>query len=118
MKETKFSVYSFHPPEYKASFYNMFDEEMRKGNLRLMKRIEGTASPTGLIKDMVTVIASALPIIKILYDFHKETKKKKGRVIIRKKGKNYDIESYDIEELKLILTENEKESYEHSKAKP
>lgn len=108
MEEHEFKVYSFHPSEYKGRFYRIFEEEKNKGNLTYEVRIEETAPPPDLIKDIVLVTASALTILKTLYDFHKEVRKKKGRVFIRIAGDDYDLEAYDIEELKLKISSRKK----------
>jgi len=109
MAKYEFEVRSFHPPEYRSRFYSIFDEERSKGNLTCRYGIEETAPPPELVKDIILVTASSLTIIKILYDFHKEIRNKKGRVVIRIRGKDYDLEAYDIEELKLKISNKEKE---------
>jgi len=53
----------------------------------------------------VLVTAASLSIIKHLYDFYKEIKSKKGKVYITVKGKRFDIEAYNIDELKAIISD-------------
>jgi hypothetical protein len=95
----QFKVYSYHPEEYRREFYSLFDEE----KVDYRRVIEETAPPPELIKDIVVFTASSLSILKILYDFYKETKKKKGKMVIRINGKEFDLEAYNIEELKLKI---------------
>jgi len=109
MKKYEFTVYSFHPPEYRDQFYKIFDEEKSKGNLVYRYGIEETAPPPELVKDIVIVTAASLTIIKNLYDFYKEIKNKKGRVIIRTKAKDFNLEAHNIEELKMELSQEEEE---------
>lgn len=109
MKRYKFEVRSYHPPEYRWQFYGIFDKEKAKGNLSYHHVIEETAPPPELIKDIVVVSAAGLTIIKNLYDFYKEIKGKKGKVYITVNGKRFDLEAYNIEELKAKIIKEEKE---------
>jgi hypothetical protein len=93
----KFEVYSFHPIEYRPKFYSLLDRE--KVDYQMV--IEESAPPPELIKDIVEFTATTLTILKVLYDFYKETKKKKGTMIIRINGKEFDLEAYNLEELKM-----------------
>jgi hypothetical protein len=102
-QDYKFKVYSFHPPEYKAEFYKLFEREQKAGHLSYTMRIEETAPPPELVKDIVLVTSASLTILKILYDFYKETKKKKGKVIIQINGEDLDLEAYNIDELKVKI---------------
>jgi hypothetical protein len=102
----KFHVYSYHPPEYRQKFYEMLEEEKRKGNLDYKIVIEEIVPPPELVKDIVTITASSLTILKILYDFYKETKKKKGKIIIKINGESFDLEAYKIEELEVKISKN------------
>ena len=105
MKGYEFKVQSYHPLEYRGLFYGIFDKEKAKGNLNYHFVIEETAPPLELIKDIVLVTAASLSIIKHLYDFYKEIKSKKGKVYITVKGKRFDIEAYNIDELKAIISD-------------
>ncbi|MGP3705258.1 MAG: hypothetical protein ACKD6O_08225 [Candidatus Bathyarchaeota archaeon] len=89
----------------------MLEEEKKKGNLDYKAVIEEIAPPPELVKDIVTITASSLTILKILYDFYKETKKRKGKIIIKVNGDAFDLEAYKIEELEVKISkskENEK----------
>jgi hypothetical protein len=103
METYQFRVYAFHPKEYRAEFYSLLDKE----KIHYTTRIEETAPPPGLIKDIVSITASTLTILKILYDYSKEIKKKKGeqasKIIIRANGEDFDLEAYNIDELKVII---------------
>lgn len=99
MKKYQFKVYSFHPEEYRAKFYNLLDKE----KVHYQVIIEETAPPPELIKDIVLITASTLSILKNLYDFYKETKKKKGTVIIRINERDFDLEAHNIDELKTKI---------------
>ena len=105
MKRYKFEVQSIHPPEYRTSFYDIFKKESSKGNLHYRHIIKEIAPPPELIRDFVLVTASSLTIIKILYDFYKEIKSRKGKVYITINGKTLDLEAYDVDELKLKISE-------------
>jgi len=95
----QFRVYSYHPEEYRSKFYSLLDKE--KVDYQIV--IEETAPPPELIKDIVEFTASTLTILKIFYDFYKETKKKKGKMVIRINQKEFDLEAYNIEELKMKI---------------
>lgn len=97
--EYRFRVYSYYPEEYRLKFYSLLDKE--KVDYQIV--IEETALPPGLIEDIVEITASKLTILKIFYDFYKEVKKKKGRMIIRMNQKESDLEDYNIEELNMKL---------------
>jgi len=108
MRRYDFEVQSIHPPEYRGSFYGIFDKERARGNLSYRKVIKEIAPPPELLRDFVFVSAATLTIIKHLYDFYKEIKSKKGKVYITIKGKSYDLEAYSIDELKVKMsTEDE-----------
>jgi len=110
MRRYEFEVRSYHPPEYRGLFYGIFDKEKAKENLSYHLRIEETAPPPELIKDIVLVSAASLSIIKHLYDFYKEIKSKKGKVYITVKGKRFDLEAYNIDELKTKISDEEKDT--------
>ena len=109
MKRYEFEVRSYHPSEYRESFYGIFDKEKAEGNLNYRLVIEETAPPPELIKDIVLVSAASLAIIKNLYDFYKEIKNKKGKVYITVKGKRFDLEAYNLDELKAKFSDEEKD---------
>ena len=97
--EYQFRVYSYYPEEYRLKFYRLLDKE--KVDYQIV--IEETAPPRGLIEDIVEVTASTLTILKILYDFYKEIKKKRGKMVIRMNLKEFDLEYYNLEELTMKL---------------
>jgi anti-anti-sigma regulatory factor len=76
--------------------------------LQYTTRVEETAPPPELVKDIVVVTASSLTILKVLYDFYKETKKKKGKVIVRARGKDFDLEAHSLDELKVQIESEDK----------
>lgn len=76
---------------------------MKKGNLGYMVKVEETAPPPELIKDIVVVTASSLAILKVLYDFYKEIRKKKGSVIIKVNNKKIALEAHGIDEVKALI---------------
>jgi len=120
MEDYSFKVYSFHSPEYRNKFYGMFEKWKKAGKLDYTIQIEETAPPPELIKDIVTVTASTLTILKILYDFYKVTKKKKGKVIVRIEGEDLDLESYNMEELQArikIISKNRKRKKQSNRPK-
>lgn len=100
----QFRVYSYHPKEYRQKFFELLEDEKRKGNLDYRIVIEEIAPPPELVKDIIVVTASSLTILKIFYDFYKETKKKKGKVIIKVNGESFDLEAYELEELKVKIS--------------
>lgn len=108
MKTCEFRVDVFYSPEYRAKFYDILDKEKNKGNLSYKFRLEEAAPPPELIKDAVIIIASSLTIIKILYDFYNEIRKKKGKMYIRVKGKTFDLAAYGIDEAKAKIELEEK----------
>jgi hypothetical protein len=109
MEKYTFKVYAFHPPEYKTKFYEALEREKKKGNINYIINLEETAPPPELIKDIATITATYLPIaLKILYDFYKETKKKKGKVIIQINGEDIDIAAYNIDELEAKIIKSKK----------
>ena len=112
LKEYNFKVYSFIPPEYGIKFYEIINKEKDKGDFSYKTRIEETAPPLGLIKEIIIVTASSLNIIWILYKIYNEIKKKKGKIVIRMNGKDFNLEAYDIEDLKMEI-----EKMEESKEK-
>ena len=87
----------------------MFEKEKTQGNLTYKVRIEETAPPPELIKDIVLVSAASLSILKTLYDFYKEIKGKKGKVFITINGKQLDLEALNIDELKAVISRKEEE---------
>lgn len=106
-------MYAFHPQEYRLKFYEALDREKKKGNINYITNIEETAPPPELIKDVVTITATYLPLVlNILYDFYKESKKKKGKVIIQINGEDIDIATYNIEELEAKITKSKKPEQE------
>ena len=109
LEEYKFKVYSFHPEQFTRQFYRLFDEEREKGNLHYTIGIEETAPPPELVKEILYVTAASLSILKILYDFYKETRKKKGRIIINLKDRTIDMKDIDIDELRVLIESESKE---------
>ena len=105
MKRYEFEVQSIHPSEYRRSFYGIFEKEQARGNLYHKKVIKEIAPPPELVRDFVFVSAATLTIIKHLYDFYKEIKSKKGKVYITIKGKSFDLEAYNIEELRAKFSD-------------
>ncbi len=103
MERYEFEVQSIHPPEYRVSFYSLFDKEKAKGNLYYRRRLEEMAPPPELIRDFVFVSAATLTIIKHIHDFYKEIKSKKGKVYIRIDEEDYDLEAYNVDELKAKI---------------
>ncbi len=109
MKRYEFEVQSIHPSEYRRSFYDIFDKEKARGNLYYHRVVKEIAPPPELIRDFVLVSAATLTIIKHLYDFYKEIKPKRGKVYITIKGKSFDLEAYNIDELKAKISDKEKD---------
>jgi len=103
MRYHKFRVDAFYPPEYRQKFYEILSKEEKKGDISYTHRIEETAPPPELWKDIVIVLASTLTILKILYDFYKEIRNKKGKVYVTAKGQQFDLEAYDLDEVKVKI---------------
>ena len=97
--EYQFKVYSYYPEEYRLKFYSLLDKE--KVNYQIV--MEETAPPRGLIEDIVEVAVSKLTILKILYDFYEEIRKKRGHMVIRMNQKEFDLKYYNLEELNMKL---------------
>jgi hypothetical protein len=109
MEKYKFKVYAFHPLEYRVKFYEALNREKKKGNIEYITNIEETAPPPEQIKDIVTIATPYVILaLKILYDWYKESKKKKGKVFIQINGEDIDIAAYNIEELEAKITKTEK----------
>jgi hypothetical protein len=104
MQKYDFKVYSFHPLEYRPRFYELINEEEAKGEFNYKIRVEETAPPPELIKDIILVTSASLNILWTLYKIYNEIKKKKGKVVIRMNGEDFDLEAYDIEELKVKMS--------------
>lgn len=104
MRRYEFEVQSIHPLKYRSSFYDVFEKEAVRGNLSYRKVVKEMAPPPELIRDFVFVSAATLTIIKHLYDFYKEIKSKRGKVYITIKGKSFDLEAYNIDELKAKMS--------------
>jgi hypothetical protein len=73
--------------------------------------LEETAPPQELIKDAVIITASSLTIIKILYGFLKEVKKKKGKVLVSVDGETFDLEAHDIDEVEVRIESRKKTTH-------
>ncbi len=108
--EFEFRVDVFYSPEYRAKFYELLSNEKSKGNLSIEHRVEETAPPPELIKDIVLITASSLTIIKILYDFLKDIKKKKGKILVSVSGETFDLETHSIDEVKVKIESKKKPS--------
>ena len=108
MEKYSFKVYSVHPPEYRKRFYELVNDEAAKGEFDYKIGIEETAPPPELIKDIIIVTSASLNILWVLYKIYSEIKKKNGKVIIRKNGEDFDLEVYDIEELKIKMSKAKK----------
>jgi len=108
LERYEFEVQSIHPPEYRVSFYSLFDKERAKGNLTFRRVLKEMAPPPELIRDFVVVSAATLTIIKHVYDFYKEIKSKKGKVYIRIDGEDFDLEAYNVDELKAKISQKRK----------
>lgn len=107
--EFEFRIDVFYPTEFREKFYELMNNEKSKGNLIYYQKLVGTAPPPELIKDIVIITASSLTIIKHLYDFWKEIKKKNGRVMITANGETMDLEAHGIDEVKIKIRLNRKQ---------
>jgi len=105
MKYHKFRIDVFYPPEYRKKFHDILSSEERKEDVSCQYVIEETAPPPEMLKDAILVLASTLTILKILYDFHKEIKGKGGRVYLTAKGQQFDLEAYNLDEIKVKIGE-------------
>jgi hypothetical protein len=105
MRYHKFRIDVFYPPEYRQKFHEILSEEEKTGDVSYQLVIEESAPPPEMLKDAVIVLASALTILKILYDFHKEIKNKKGKVYLTSKGQKFDLEAYNLDEVKIKIGE-------------
>jgi len=105
MRYFKIRVDSFHPPEYRSKFYEIINKEEKKGEMSYSRRIEETAPPPELLKDIVIITSSTLNILQALYYFYNITKNKKGKVYITSKGQKFDLEAYNLDEIKIKIGE-------------
>lgn len=105
MRYFKFRVDVFHPPEYRSKFYEIMDNEKKKGEISYQHKIEEAAPPPELLKDIVIITASTLNILQTLYNFYNIIKNKKGRVYVTSKGKKFDLEAYNLDEIKVKIGE-------------
>lgn len=101
--EFDFRVDAFYSPEYRAKFYELLGNEKSKGNLSYQHIIEEIAPPPELIKEIVIITASSLTILKILYDFGKEVRNKKGKVLVSVSGETFDLVAHGIDEVRTKI---------------
>lgn len=109
MERYEFEVEANHPLEYRTAFFSIFDKERAEGNVTYRRVIKEIAPPLGLVRDFVLVSAATLTIIKHLYDFYKEIKSKNGKVYITIDGDRFNLEAYNIDELKVKISQKRKE---------
>lgn len=108
MERYEFEVESIHALEYRTTFFTIFEQERAKGNLQFRRVIKEMAPPSGFVRDFIMVSAAVLTSIKVLYDFYKEIKSKRGRVYITAYGERFDLEAYNIDELKVKISQKRK----------
>jgi len=101
MRYYKFRVDAFYPPEYREKFYDILDKEKKIEKLDYQYVLEESAPPLEMLKDIVMVLAPTLTILKILYDFSKEIRKKKGKVYVSVSNQQIDLEAHHIDEIKV-----------------
>jgi len=79
--------------------------EEKKGEISYNRKIEETAPPSELLKDIIIITASTLNILQTLYNFYNIIKNKKGKVYVTSKGQKFDLEAYNLDEIKVKIGE-------------
>lgn len=103
MKYYNFRIDAHFPPEFSTKYTEIIENEKRKNGVEIQHYIEETAPPPEMVIQMVHFTASSLTILVILYEFYKEIKGKKGKVYISSEDGRFDLEAYNIDELKVKL---------------
>lgn len=104
MRYHNFCIDAIYPPEFKQKLHEALVREQKNGDLDYSIIIEESAPPPEMIKDIVQVLASTLTIIKFLYDLRKATKDK-GKIYLTVKGQRFDLDAYNLEEIKIKIGE-------------